>query len=314
MEDNTSSNYTRVINEGHRILNDYKRQQILLKKVKISNFFKQSFWIILVVLIVAGLGIFGYLNKDKALTFVQDKVGTLMNNNAQPQTTVSNQSCKDIVIKSKPTDDNPDGKSISAVYVGSCYNISEADREYWNGVFSISQAALDYSNHIYSVSDDKSMTPDQIEDAVRSSLNTGILDLRTTQTSSLPEPTKAPAEEATSTPEPTPTEAVSVVPFPEKEKALDLESLVATMMSHNIKAVASNNDSKDLKDRVNWLMWYEIGGGEKDYLVFSTLNSKLPPSCTNDSVTFLTISLNNTGLDGETAIKAGDTKVWIVCQ
>lgn len=300
--------------ESKRVLGIYEQRMKEYRGRKNSKMIVNAFWITLIVIIIGSISAFAFSQKDVALAFVQDKVGTLMNNNTQPQTTVSNQSCKDIVIKSKPTDDNPDGKSISAVYVGSCYNISEADREYWNGVFSISQAALDYSNHIYSVSEDKSLTPDQIEDAVRSSLNTGILDLRTTQTSSLPEPTKAPVEEVTSTPEPTPTEAVSVVPFPEKEKALDLESLVATMMSHNIKAVASNNDSKDLKDRINWLMWYEIGGGEKDYLVFSTLNSKLPPACTNDGVTFISISLNNTGLDGETAIKAGDTKVWIVCQ
>lgn len=308
--------------EANQVLGVYEQRMKAINRRRASKMWVNAFWIVVVVLVVGGLGYFGYTRKDAAAAWVKNQVaGTL---NIPPSTSGTNSpsaaqpsaSCEQISITDASK--SADGKThISPVSVGKCYNIADADRDLWKKIFSDGTRVDSYAAHIVSESSDKSFTQSVVVDAVNNSLKTYILDLRkSVPTTEVSTPTTAPTEvpptPTTQAPTAIPTPSVLVVPFPEKERQLSLAELASTMKSHNIPAVASNNTAKDAHDRINWQMWYETGGGNKDYLVLNTLGNNLPPACTN--ATFLSVTLDSTGTAGEVATQAGDNKVWIVCK
>lgn len=324
-KNNMPKSYDQVLRDGRRILEEHKQRQAVLRKIRMNNFFRNGFGVIFLVLLIGGLGYFGYTKKDAIFAAVQKEVAKVLKvepkSNPGTTTTTTTTTCGSIIINPATSTTKA---TISAVSIGNCYNIAEADRAFWKQVFTDGGQVSKYAEHIFVESSDQSLSKDEVAAAITKSLSTNVLDLRKNQ----PAPTEAPAatqapteakveptatEAATSTPAPTETPAsvVTVVSFPEKEMQLSLDDLVAKMRSHNIPAVASNNNAKDIHDRVNWQMWYETGSG-KDYLIFSILNSNLPPSCANG--TFISVSLEKTGTEGEVAVKSGDTQVWLVCK
>lgn len=318
------NNYHEVLERGSRVIMDHKKRQALLRKIKFFNFLKNGFWLFLIVDIVLGLGYFGYTYKDVATKVIKDQVAAVFNQKtATVSSSVTSASCEDIVISINKDDSSK--KDIPALVVGKCGNIKEVDREFWKNTFSDSSQVDGYAKYVLSKSTDKSMSVSEVSVAIEQSLYSNLLDLRKTQivATVTPEVTLentitatiavTPTIEVTATPESTSTPAAQAVPFPEKERQLDLSNLVKTMQSHNILTVASNNNAKDFRDKVNWKVWYQVNGGE-DYLIFNTFDKSLPPYCTQEMTSFISISLINTGLEGEVAVDINNQKIWIVCQ
>ena len=321
--------YESVLQKAREIEAADRKQRTFVKKIVqkarinsgFSRFIVGSFWLVLMVLVLGSLAYFAYTKKDELAKLATDKIAASLSLIPLPQTATpiptSVPICSNLVV----TNDNGNAK-ISAVSVGNCYNIAEADRANWKQIFSDGNRVDKYADHIFSESNDKSISKDMIVEAIGKSLKTNILELRkdvpvatlvpTNAPTTAPSATLAPSTPTLSPPTATPTPIVQAVPAPEKEKQLALSDLVQTMKDHNIQLVASNNKSNDFHDKVNWLMWYDVNGG-KDYIILNTLDPKLPPQCSDPATTFISVSLKNTGSTGETATKVGSDEVWFIC-
>lgn len=310
--------------DQHQEYLDKRKEDQRKKKQKdsLSKFFNNTFWIILLIVAIGGLGYLGYTKKDVIGSWFKTEVATVLKTPApQAQNTISGTVATSLTTVCNPINVTDSSKSsdgkihVSPVSIGNCYSIAEANRETWKAIFSDNDRVTAYAAQIVTESFDKSMSQPEVVNAITTSLNTFILDLRkivpTAQSTTTPSPTAISTTPTPPVPTSVPTPAAIVVPFPEKERALDLAELALTMKSHNIPAVASNNSSTDIHDRVDWQMWYETSTG-KDYLVLNVLGKNFPTNCS--TATFISVTLASTGGTGEVATQAGDEQVWIICR
>jgi len=298
-----------------------------LEKERLGKFLINTFF---GLILLSGL-LFAYAKRDTILSEIESRMGidplaALLAPTSAPADTMV--SCVDISVEIITEGDRQKLSVNPSPRAGFCYNIASSSQTNWANLLSSETELTRFAQYIYDKSDNHELSVAQIEDRLLASLNSWILDLRTSEVQVILIPTSQPTSEpaaqptevipptstseATPTPEVTPTPMVVRVPTPERERSLSLEALIQVMAEHNIQAVSGSNTSTVPQDRAQWMLYYTIPGEDPDYLVLSMIPSPLPDTCTNG--TWITISLVSTGIVTERWLTVGENKVAFVCE
>ncbi|KKT36413.1 MAG: hypothetical protein UW23_C0001G0023 [Candidatus Collierbacteria bacterium GW2011_GWA1_44_12] len=313
-------------------LREIKKQQ---KKIRQDKFINQTFYALLLVIILLVGGYFGYSNQTEIVGFIQQKASGVAGvvSNAIPEPSAPIVTCDGmIVIKPSTKPGEEDKITVSPVFVGKCYNISEGYRDEWKKIVERDYQA--FAQHISNTSDDKSLPVDVISERLTQSTTTWILDLRSSQVQDPPKPTVAdpattqvvevqaptevpvePTPKVTPTPVATSIPQVVAVPWPEKERGFSLEELALVMTEHNITTVSGENKSTTPQDRIKWALYYQVSEGVEDYVVYNAISSPLPESCsTGTSLTISLAQIDNSGAMKMTVGTGTKYDIYFVCK
>lgn len=202
--------------------------------------------------------------------------------------------------------------------IGQNYCTNPADQY----IALMSRADLDnFANDIYNASPNKTLSLDQVKQAVQQSLQTGQINLGPAASAPTAQPTVA-APTPTPAPQLTPTPTLAVFPTPaNRDQPLILQELASSM--NRLKIPQMQGSAAEVKSGV-WTLHYQNGGAD-DYYKLNLVNlqaelSYLPQplvKCVNLNQydTSSVLILGTTPIDSSIQVDYGNGNIiWITCR